>query len=394
MKNEVIVVVTPQQWTHPLSGNAKDYAYEFAVENQVVYVNLPLDINTLISKSRSKEDQLRIDALNDKAARTQQVQPNLWVVYPATVLLSFNFINNRFLFKLLNRINNFLFARSIKQALRSLNLKATVLFNDNLMTKGLYLQEHLKPAKKIYYVRDNFEKHTYYRSNNLKDQRELMAKSDVVFANSDFLYKIALASNPRSYNIGQGIKLTQGNSFKLPPGLNILESPIIGYLGNITSLRLDATLIEAIANRFPACTILMVGPVDKNFPAASLIQYPNIFFTGPCSKDDVSSVMELFNVAINPQLLNEMTIGNYPRKIDEYLLVGKPVVATKTDTMEMFSDLVYLATDNDSFCEAIGVALKENDETLVERRKAFAGQHTWNASKLRMYKLVEELDIN
>jgi hypothetical protein len=33
--------------------------------------------------------------------------------------------------------------------------------------------------------------------------------------------------------------------------------------------------------------------------------------------------------------LNETTKGNYPRKIDEYLAMGKPVVATKTIAMDI-----------------------------------------------------------
>jgi hypothetical protein len=36
------------------------------------------------------------------------------------------------------------------------------------------------------------------------------------------------------------------------------------------------------------------------------------------------------------QLSNNLTIGNYPRKIDEYLAMGKPIVATSTKTMQMF----------------------------------------------------------
>ena len=50
---------------------------------------------------------------------------------------------------------------------------------------------------------------------------------------------------------------------------------------------------------------------------------------------------------LNPQLLNEVTIGNYPRKIDEYLAMGKPTVATKTEGMSVFADYTYLAEDKE-----------------------------------------------
>lgn len=45
--------------------------------------------------------------------------------------------------------------------------------------------------------------------------------------------------------------------------------------------------------------------------------------------------MSHFDVCMNPQLVNEITIGNYPRKVDEYLALGKPVIATKTLTMDL-----------------------------------------------------------
>jgi glycosyltransferase involved in cell wall biosynthesis len=62
--------------------------------------------------------------------------------------------------------------------------------------------------------------------------------------------------------------------------------------------------------------------------------YTNIHFFGA---QDVNRLPEYIkaDVCINPQLLNETTKGNYPRKIDEYLAMGKPVVATKTIAMDI-----------------------------------------------------------
>ena len=45
---------------------------------------------------------------------------------------------------------------------------------------------------------------------------------------------------------------------------------------------------------------------------------------------------------MNPQALNPLTIGNYPRKIDEYLAMGKPAIATSTEAMHMFLDYVFV----------------------------------------------------
>jgi glycosyltransferase involved in cell wall biosynthesis len=66
-------------------------------------------------------------------------------------------------------------------------------------------------------------------------------------------------------------------------------------------------------------------------------------FLGAQDVNRLPEYIKAFDVCINPQLLNETTKRNYPRKIDEYLAMGKPVVATKTIAMGYFKDWVYLA---------------------------------------------------
>jgi glycosyltransferase involved in cell wall biosynthesis len=71
-----------------------------------------------------------------------------------------------------------------------------------------------------------------------------------------------------------------------------------------------------------------LGPEDNVFTHCKLHGYTNIHFLGA---QDVNRLPEYIKALmyINPQLLNETTKGNYPRKIDEYLAMGKPVVATR-----------------------------------------------------------------
>ena len=75
-----------------------------------------------------------------------------------------------------------------------------------------------------------------------------------------------------------------------------------------------------------------------------------------------------------------MTIGNYPRKIDEYLAVGKPVVATKTDAMAIFSNYCFLTETKQDYIEKIQEAIETDTQELRELRKSFAATHTWENS--------------
>jgi transposase-like protein len=73
--------------------------------------------------------------------------------------------------------------------------------------------------------------------------------------------------------------------------------------------------------------------------------------------------------------LNETTKRNYPRKIDEYLAMGKPVVATKTIAMGYFKDWVYLAETKEDYLKLIEKAITENSTILTDSRREYA--HSW-----------------
>src|SRR5690606_29128662 len=132
----------------------------------------------------------------------------------------------------------------------------------------------------------------------------------------------------------------------------------------------------------------LVGPQDKAFESSRLHSLQNVFFLGPQSPEDLPKYVNSFDVCINPQLLNELTVGNYPRKIDEYLAMGKPIVATKTETMASFKDYVFLAENKQEFVRMIKESLREKDTSLVETRKAFAFSHSWENSLNIMSKYI------
>jgi glycosyltransferase involved in cell wall biosynthesis len=98
--------------------------------------------------------------------------------------------------------------------------------------------------------------------------------------------------------------------------------------------------------------------------------------------------VEAFDVCINPQLSNRITKGNYPLKIDEYLAMGKPVVATRTKAMKLFENYIYLADRPEDFTFLIEKALAEDNPEKQNQRIAFANSHTWENSMLELYKVM------
>jgi glycosyltransferase involved in cell wall biosynthesis len=169
-------------------------------------------------------------------------------------------------------------------------------------------------------------------------------------------------------------------------------SPIIGYIGVLYELRLDLQLLERLATERPEWNFLLIGPEDEAFRSSKLHKLPNVHFPGRKEAKELPQYLARFDVAINPQKVNEVTIGNYPRKIDEYLAMGKPTVATSTEAMSIFAEHVYLAKGADDYTALIEKALLENTPGREDARIAFARSHTWENSVAEIYKAMITAD--
>ena len=360
MKDQDIVIIGQQDWDIELGSNCKNIALELSKNNRVLYVNNPLDRRTILQRRNEPKIQKRLNFLKN-GNYIEQISENLWNLYPAAVLESINWISYQPVYKFLNKINNRRFAKAIQTGIEKLEFRNYLLFNDNLISRALYLDEMLTPSLKIYYLRDNLKGVAYFRK-AMAEQEELIHKWDITFANSDYLADYARAFNARSYMVGQGCDLGifEDESLEVAQELKGMSQPIIGYTGFLTSLRLDITLLEYLANEKPQWNIVLIGPEDKTFEASALHGIPNVHFLGNKKPESLPGYIKAFNVAINPQLVNETTIGNYPRKIDEYLAMGKPIVATKTPFMDYFKSHTYLCSNKKEFVDLIEFALREN----------------------------------
>ncbi|RYF99118.1 MAG: glycosyltransferase [Chitinophagaceae bacterium] len=176
----------------------------------------------------------------------------------------------------------------------------------------------------------------------------------------------------------------------VPNDIMDISSPIIGYVGALQSIRLDIELIVHIAKNMPDCNVVLVGPEDEDFLSSQLHHIPNVYFIGSRKPEELPAYISTFDVCINPQKVNEITIGNYPRKIDEYLAVGKPVVATKTDSMGVFSEHVFLAETPEEYVEMIRRAIRNDNLSTSTQRSQFAATHTWEASVYEIYSAILE----
>lgn len=395
IKNRDIIIVGQQPWDVEIGSNCKNIAIEFSKNNRVLYVNSALDRITKIKHKADPKVKKRVEVINGKQDGLVEIKENLWNYFPDKLIESINWIKNDAIYNRLNKYNNKIFARSITKAINRLGFSNTIVFNDNDMFRSFYLKELLKPAVSIYYSRDYMLYVDYWKLHGKTLEPELIRKSDLCVANSTYLASYCRQYNRNSFYVGQGCDLEMfmnKQDTPVPADMAAIKKPVIGYVGALQSIRLDIALLEYIAKAKPEWSIVLVGPEDNEFTASSLHQINNIHFLGSKPPDSLAAYINAFDVCLNPQIVNQVTIGNYPRKIDEYLAMGKPVVATRTEAMSVFEEHTYLGETKEDYVTLIEKALTEDSEEKRQARVAFAATHSWENSVNAIYEAILEVE--
>ncbi len=392
MKGRDIIVHGLQSLDSIIGSNCINIAEVFAKDNRVLYVNYPIDRLTSYRAGSNPLIKKRREVLAGKQPDLVKVNNNMWNLNPRTVLESISKVHYRPLFSYLNKINNKRYAKQINKAIKELGFKDYIIFNDSDFYRGLHFKELLKPSLTIYYTRDNMRETIFFKKNGAYYEDQLMKKSDLIVSNSMYLNDIAKKNNSNAVYVGQGCDVSLYNKeliTEVPEDIANIKSPIIGYIGALKSSRLSIEILEHIALSEPGWNVVLVGPEDEVFEKSNLHNIKNVHFLGSKNEKELPKYLSAFDVALNPQVLNELTIGNYPRKIDEYLAMGKPVVATLTETMKAFKDFTYLARNKEGYVELISLALAEDNEEKSLSRIAYARTHTWENNVKAIYDAID-----
>ncbi len=392
IRGKDIVIVGIQAWDIQIGSNCKNIALEFAKNNRVLYVNPPMTRSVMRNQKDTINIQKRIRIKNGEEDDLVEIESNLWNLYPKSLVESINSVPVHAVFKILNKRNSKIFASDIEKAISRLGFNDIILFNDSSMFLGLHLKKLLNPKVYAYYMRDYLVKVPYWQKHGERIEPKVLKNADLVLTNSEFFEDFCKQYNPHSYMVGQGCDIShfsdEDNSITVPQEFKNIPNPVIGYVGSLTTLRLDIELLEFIANQRKDWSVVLVGPEDEDFKNSNLHNLPNVYFLGRKNESELPNYVKGFDIATNPQLINNLTIGNYPRKIDEYLAMGKPIIATKTKAMQMFNEHVYLGETKEDYVVLIEKALAENSQHLMSKRIEFAKSHTWENNAKAIYNSI------
>jgi teichuronic acid biosynthesis glycosyltransferase TuaH len=282
-------------------------------------------------------------------------------------------IKSFFFIPILNRyvekLNKFIIAKQIRQ----LTDNETIIWITAPPEIIPGLLNNLKFKVLIYEIMDDYPKTHPSRSKKITQvENWLIQEADLVIATSSILLEKAASEKSILVSNGVDYAFFNKNSFEKPIPLQGMKK-IIGYTGTIDNW-VDFDIIDFVAEQRKDLDFVFVGPVRTKV----LPDRPNIHFLGKKKYTTIPDYVNFFDVCTIPFKRNQFADAINPVKIYEYFALGKPVVASKTQEISNFSELLYIAKNKNEFLGQLEKALSEQDSRIQQKRKTFAESNDWS----------------
>lgn len=244
----------------------------------------------------------------------------------------------------------------------------------------------------VYYCVADFDELTDRRDRLRAAERRVVRAADVLFVQNDELGEKHAREAPRSHVFPYGVSLAA-----FPDGeavvTRVAAAPVVGYVGGLHR-HVDLDLLERAAGRTPEWSWVLVGPVQTD--VARLRGLPNVHLVGAQPHAALAGYIRAFDACIVPYAQNAYTATVVPTKLNEYLALGKPVVATELPSVSAFEAehgvLRVTPNDPEAFVAALREALAEEPSAAVQaHRRGVAGRSDWGARLEAMSAIVEQV---
>ena len=172
----------------------------------------------------------------------------------------------------------------------------------------------------------------------------------------------------------------------IPTSMRDLHKPIIGFYGGMDEYRMDVELMIKIARHVHPGTLLLIGP--KQMDLSRVLAEPNARHIDQVSPNELAAYAAHFDVGIIPFLQNEFNEMCNPTKLKEYMALGYPIVVMRLPAFKPYESLIYTANSHDEFLAKLDHALKENDLSLIEKRRTAVAGSSWDKVALLVANLL------
>ena len=383
-----ILLLATADWDHPLWTNKQHVACSLAsCGHRVLYVE-SLGLRTIQPTSR---DWSRVWSRLLRALQSPRpVRPGIWVCSP----LVFPGVTQGPLY----RLNRWLLNATLAWMRIRLGFREPWLWTYNPLTLKFLDPAHF--SLRVYHAVDAVQEQPCMPRGVIERQERLLcAVVDQVFVTSPELSRQLTPVSKRlrfdpnvvdQAHFATAMALAKND---LPVDLSDIPEPRIGFIGAISTYKLDVGLVAAIARTQPTLNFVFIGPQREGEITTDLSLWkdlPNIHLLGPRSYRELPSYCAGFQCGWLPLQRNSYTKAMFPMKFFEYLAAGLPVVATSIDALQDFRSAAWLCEpEQDEFSRAL-LGCIEGAGPVRSVRLALARQHTYAARLERMMQALRE----
>jgi uncharacterized SAM-binding protein YcdF (DUF218 family)/glycosyltransferase involved in cell wall biosynthesis len=318
----------------------------------------------------------------------REERPNLFVQSP--LVLPFPYFN------LARRINRWMLKRSITRWMTAVGAARPVVWTFLPTPLARDVIASLDPALTIYYCIDDLASSSPEARRIAPSEQQLFRSADLVFTTSEKLRARAAQFSDRVHlfpfavNMGTFEKVRDASA-PAPADIAKLPRPIAGYVGGLHQW-VDQDLLAAVAEKMPDVTFALVGPPQVD--VSRLERATNIRLFGQRQHTELPGYVKHFDVGLVPYRISEYTANVYPTKLNEYLIMGIPVVATDLFEIRRFNgehgDLIRVASSVDDFVKAIRASIEKSPAPVVARRIEVAQSNSWDRRLDAMSALIDK----
>jgi teichuronic acid biosynthesis glycosyltransferase TuaH len=157
--------------------------------------------------------------------------------------------------------------------------------------------------------------------------------------------------------------------------------------------RLDMDVLEAVGAA--GVPLLVIGPRTDRRPETgrrldTFLSSQNVTWLGELPPEELGTHLATAGVGLTPYADSAFNRASFPLKTLDYLAAGVPVVATDLPAVRWLdTDLVTIGKSGEDFAIQVRrVLAARQDPADEERRRQFAGLHTWEARATQLLELV------
>lgn len=284
-------------------------------------------------------------------------------------------------------INNKILLKRLLKKFDSLLLQSPIIICYIPNQTTLDIINHIKPSLVIYDCVSNYTSLKGIPKDTQNIEDELIEKSDIVTADSDYLIKKLKAKRNEVVQIMPGVDYELFSHANIGPVKKIKK---ICYFGGIREDTIDIDLLFNLTNKLKNFEFLFVGPVNSDIP-----DFPaNCKFVGKVPHSELPLKIKHYDCILLPYKINDFTQGVIPSKFYEAFATGKPIIATPLDNFMPYKDIIILAQNVEEFVNAIeNIEMYESDNKF-KKRISVAKENSWEKQCCRFLNLIAASKIS